>query len=609
MNDLEIVRIMTCGSVDVGKSTLIGRLLWESGGIYEDQLRSLRKDSVKFGTQGDDIDYALLLDGLDSEREQGITIDVAYRFFSTANRRYIILDCPGHEEYTRNMATAASHADLAILLVSAPSGLQTQTLRHAKIAALLGVKHIMLVINKMDVVNFSESVFDELKSQFKSRVSEWGDLSVTAIPACSLSGDNIIKLSDRMPWYRGKSLLNEIEGTKVSRESNEKPRFPIQWVNRPTADFRGYSGSIASGTIKVGDEVIVASSRKTALVKEIVTFDKSISSASKGAAVTLTLDKELDASRGDVLVTKDDVLITSHHFSATLFWMGQSAGLKGRSFELRLNSQMAHATLTKLSTRLNLEKLTDEACPEIRTNDIVEVEISTHRPLYLTSYNDCREFGSFILIDKMTNETLAAGTVNHHQNRSDHLFPQVHSVNRVQREALNGHRARVIWLTGLSGSGKSTLASALELELHRQGQRTYVLDGDNIRLGLNKDLGFSESERVENIRRIAEVAKLMMDAGLVVITAFISPFAQERKMARELIGTNNFHEIYVSTPIKVCEERDPKGLYSKARTGEIPNFTGVSSPYEAPQSPDLAIDTTNDSITDSVKQILKLIRS
>lgn len=605
MSESTLLRIMTCGSVDDGKSTLIGRLLLETGGIYEDQLRSLRNDSKKYGTQGEEIDYALLLDGLTSEREQGITIDVAYRYFSTDSRRFIIADCPGHEEYTRNMCTAASKSDLAILLLDATKGLQTQTIRHAKIASMLGIKHLILAVNKMDAVAFKRESFLQAEQAFCSMVKDWGFHSFKAIPVCSLSGENLTKASDNTPWYKGPTLLDYLNSIEIKTLSDDKFRFPVQWVNRPNSEFRGFSGTIFSGQISVGDEVMVSTSRQKATIKEILTFDGSLSSAVAGKAITLTLDTEIAVSRGDIFVTDEESIEESHQFEASLFWMGAKTGHRGRSYEIKLSSQTTTGSLTNLKSKLNLTTLAEEDCKEIQCNEIVRVEISTLRPLFLSKFSDNKELGSFILIDKMTNETLAAGIVTHGLRRGRNVQSQKLSLNQNLREKLNGHKAQVIWLTGLSGSGKSTIANALELELHKKGYRTYILDGDNLRMGLNKDLGFTDADRVENIRRIAEVAKLMMDAGLIVIAALISPFEQDRRMARELIGEANFHEIHVSTPLEVCEMRDVKGLYKKARLGQIPNFSGINSSYENPISPQITIDTSSLSLEESVELILK----
>lgn len=607
MSNSNLLRIMTCGSVDDGKSTLIGRLLFEAGAIYEDQLRSLKTDSKKFGTRGEEIDYALLLDGLSSEREQGITIDVAYRYFSTIKRRFIIADCPGHEEYTRNMATAASKSELAILLVNASQGLQIQTLRHAKIASILGIKHLILALNKMDMVGFDEKIFNQINQDFLTKTQGWGFSSIILIPVSAIDGDNLTHKSDRTPWYQGETLLKYLEQADVTVNIKEPFRFPIQWVNRPNSDFRGYSGTMVSGSVSVGDEIIIPSSKQKAHIKEIVTFDGNVQSAEAGKAITLTLDREIDASRGDVLVGEDEAMELGHNFEATLFWMSSQTGHRGRSYEMKLNSQVSQGSITNLKSKLNLTKLIDTECKSIELNDIVQVNLSTSRPVLFTKYADNKEMGSFILIDKMTNATLAAGIITHALRRGENITAQKLSITKTQREELGGHKARVIWMTGLSGSGKSTLANALEIELHQRGQHTYILDGDNIRMGLNKDLSFTDADRIENIRRIAEVAKLMMDAGLVVITAFISPFEDDRRMARELIGEENFHEIFISTPLEICEKRDVKGLYKKARSGKIPNLSGINSGYEKPLAPTLEIDTNSTSVPHAVSMIIKKI--
>ena len=603
----DLLRFITCGSVDDGKSTLIGRLLWEAQQLFDDQLASLQADSRKHGTQGDDIDFALLVDGLSAEREQGITIDVAYRFFSTARRKFIVADTPGHEQYTRNMATGASTADVAVILVDARKGVLTQTRRHAFITSLMGIRHVALAINKMDLVDFNTGVYRDIESAFGSFAKPLGFESITAIPLSALRGDNIIERSGRSPWYNGPTLLGHLETLPVSRGRTGRLIFPVQWVNRPDAAFRGLSGTISDGVVSVGDEIRVTASGQTAKVAEIVTMDGPLASAAAGDAVTLRLDREIDASRGDVISLGAQPLESTDQFEATLIWMHEDSGLTGRNYDIKLATQQAPAAITQIKYRINVNTLSHEACRQLQLNDIAECNIATGKPLVFDTYDRSRDLGSFILIDRFTHATVAAGMIRHSLRRAQNVHKQALSIQRDDRERLNGHQSKVIWFTGLSGSGKSTLANALEVALHRQGKHTYILDGDNVRHGLNKDLGFTEAGRVENIRRVAEVAKLMMDAGLIVITAFISPFRQEREMARELIGEDRFVEVYVNTPLAVCEQRDVKGLYKKAREGLIPNMTGINSPYEAPDNPAFVADTHNTSKEALLAELAKLV--
>lgn len=604
------LRFITCGSVDDGKSTLIGRLLWDSQQLFEDQLTSLQSDSKKFGTQGGDIDYALLVDGLAAEREQGITIDVAYRFFATSKRKFIVADTPGHEQYTRNMVTGASTADLAILLVDARTGLLTQTRRHAYLVSLMGIRHVVLAVNKMDLVGYNEAVFQKICDDFHQFAEPLAFQSVTPIPLSALIGDNMVDRSMNTHWYHGPTLMGLLETVHIERKMGSKLVFPVQWVNRPNANFRGFSGTVAEGAITVGDDIRVTSSGQTAKVSEIVTMDGNLSMAQAGEAITLCLDREVDASRGDILSLSNTPLETSDQFEATLIWMHEEEGLAGRSYDLKLANQWAAASITQIKHKVDINSLAHEATHQLKLNDIAVSNIATVRPIVFDTYKDSRTLGGFILVDRYTNATVAAGLINHTLRRAQNIHKQALSITREDRERLNGHPGKVIWFTGLSGSGKSTLANALEMKLHEQGVRTYILDGDNVRHGLNKDLGFTDADRVENIRRIAEVAKLMADAGLVVMTAFISPFRQEREMARELIGADKFVEIYVNTSLDVCEQRDVKGLYRKARAGEIPNMTGINSPYEAPKLPEISIDTSRQGATeDLILMVQKLIRT
>ena len=599
----DILRFITCGSVDDGKSTLIGRLLWESQQVYEDQLKSLEADSKKHGTQGEEIDFALLVDGLSAEREQGITIDVAYRFFSTPRRKFIVADTPGHEQYTRNMVTGASSAQVAILLIDARKGVLTQTRRHAYLVSLVGIKHVVLAINKMDLVEFNKDIFDRILQDFLSFSANLGFTSITAIPLSALKGDNITNKSLNTSWYHGPTLIGYLETVDTSRLTNDKAAFPVQWVNRPNANFRGFSGTLASGKLAVGDELRVTASGKIATLARIVTADHDVPIAHAGDAVTLVLDREVDASRGDVIALADQPLEMTDQFEATLVWMHDEPGLVGRSYELKLASQWTSASITNLKYQVNVNTQTHESCRQLNLNDIVVANMALSKPLVLAPYAESATLGGFILVDKFNHATVAAGIIHHNLRRAQNVHHQALSVTRKERERLNGHKGKVIWFTGLSGSGKSTIANALEKELYTQGKRTYILDGDNIRQGLNKDLGFTDADRVENIRRVAEVAKLMMDAGMIVMTAFISPFRAERQMARDLIGEENFIEIFADTPLEVCEQRDPKGLYKRARSGLIPNMTGINSPYEKPMKPNLVINTDQLGLENSLSLI------
>lgn len=587
----DMLRFITCGSVDDGKSTLIGRLLWESQQIFDDQLAALESDSKRHGTQGDRIDLALLVDGLAAEREQGITIDVAYRFFSTPRRKFIVADTPGHEQYTRNMVTGASTADVAVILIDARQGVLSQTRRHAYLVSLMGIRHVALAINKMDLVNFDAKVFNAIKEQFDSLAQTLKFQSITAIPVSALQGDNVTTRSAHTAWHTGPTLMGYLETIDVTNVAESRFVFPVQWVNRPHADFRGFSGSVAGGRIAVGDTIRVTASGQTAQIKRIVTFDGDQPEAIAGEAITLVLDKEVDASRGDILAAADSPLEITDQFEATVVWMHEDAGLVGRNYELKLANQWAGASITTIKHRIDVNTWSHESCRHLGLNDIAVCNLALSRPIVFDAYQKSSSLGGFILVDRFSQATVAAGMITHNLRRSQNVHRQALSIARQDRERLNGHKGKVIWFTGLSGSGKSTLANALEKELHALGKRTYILDGDNIRQGLNKDLGFTDADRVENIRRVAEVAKLMMDAGLIVATAFISPFRAEREMARQLIGEQNFIEVYVDAPLETCEQRDPKGLYKKARSGQLPNMTGINSPYEPPLNPALVIDT------------------
>jgi bifunctional enzyme CysN/CysC len=599
---LDLLRFITCGSVDDGKSTLIGRLLWESKNIFDDQVAALKKDSIKHGTQGKDIDFALLVDGLTAEREQGITIDVAYRFFATDKRKFIVADTPGHEQFTRNMVTGASTADVAIILVNARNGLMPQTRRHAYLVSLVGIKHVVLAVNKMDLCRFQQSVFNDIVRDFNQFAGELKFESVTAIPLSALAGDNITQRSTRTPWYGGPTLIGFLE-TIAPRSAGDAPfSFPVQWVNRPHQDFRGYAGTVAGGELAVGDSVRAINTGETAKVARIVTFDGDLPHATVGQSVTLVLDKEIELARGDVLCPPESPLQTTDQFEATLVWMGEEAGLVGRTYELKSICHTGSVSITQIKYCIDVNTLGHEARRTLRLNDIGVCNLSTTRPFVFGKFAELPAFGSFILIDRFSNHTVAAGFIRHSLRRSQNIFRHSHAITRAHREALNGHPAKVIWFTGLSGSGKSTLADALEKQLSRQGIRTYILDGDNVRHGLNKDLGFTDADRVENIRRVAEVAKLMVDAGLVVITAFISPFRSERQMARDMFEPSQFIEVHMNVPLEIAEARDAKGLYRKARRGELPNFTGIDSAYEAPEAAEISTNA-DDSVEAATKAI------
>lgn len=597
------LRFITCGSVDDGKSTLIGRLLWESRQIFEDQMAALAADSRRHGTQGEEVDLALLVDGLAAEREQGITIDVAYRFFSTPKRKFIVADTPGHEQYTRNMVTGASTADVAVILINAKQGVMVQTRRHAYLVSLMGIRHVALAINKMDTIDFDEHTYKQIEKEFRQLAEPLGFASITAIPLSALKGDNITSRSPRSHWYKGPTLMGYLETVDIGKEQSNNLLFPVQWVCRPDSSFRGFAGSLAAGGVQIGDQVRVTASGQTAKVKEIVTFDGNLNRADSGDAITLVLDREIDASRGDIFTSPDQPLEMTDQFAATLIWLHEEPGLRGRSYEIKLANQWAGAAITEIKHCINVNNGTLEPCKQLELNDISHCNLSLSRLLAFSPYEESRTLGSFLLVDRFTQATVAAGLIQHNLRRAQNVHRQALSIGRTERERMNGHSGKVIWFTGLSGSGKSTLANALEKDLYAQGKRTYILDGDNVRQGLNKDLGFTDADRVENIRRVAEVAKLMMDAGLIVMTAFISPFRAEREMARELIGKENFIEVFIDTPLELCEERDPKGLYKKARRGELPNMTGINSPYEAPEQPDLTIKTEYTNLEQAIKII------
>ncbi|MGC9954269.1 MAG: sulfate adenylyltransferase subunit CysN [Rhizomicrobium sp.] len=589
-----LLRFLTCGSVDDGKSTLIGRLLYDSKLLFEDHLAALQRDSKQHGTTGDDIDFALLMDGLEAEREQGITIDVAYRFFATDKRKFIVADTPGHEQYTRNMATGASNSELAILLVDARKGVLTQTRRHAYIASLLGIRHVVLAVNKIDLVDFSQDVFDRISAEFSEFAAHLGFLSRFAIPISARFGDNVIAKSAKTPWYGGPPLLTFLETVDVESALAGKPfRLPVQWVNRPNLDFRGFSGTIVGGRVKPGDKIAVAKSGRTSAVKRIVTMDGDLPEASAGEAVTLTLADEIDISRGDVLCAANARAEVSDQFAAHFLWMAEEELLPGRQYLLKLATSTVPVQITELKHKVDVNNLDKLAAKTLHLNEIGYANFSLAQPLAFDPYAANRDMGGFILIDRFSNATVGAGMIDFGLRRATNVHWQALDVDKNARASLKHQKPAVLWFTGLSGSGKSTIANLVEGALLAQGRHTYLLDGDNVRHGLNRDLGFTDADRVENIRRVAEAAKLFVDAGLIVLVSFISPFRSERRMARELVGEGEFVEVFVDTPLEVCMARDPKGLYEKAKAGTIKNFTGIDSPYEPPERAELVVHTVD----------------
>ena len=604
---LNLLRFITCGSVDDGKSTLIGRMLYESQMIFDDQVASLKNDSKKYGTQGENIDFALLVDGLSAEREQGITIDVAYRFFSSSKRKFIVADTPGHEQYTRNMATGASTAELAILLVDARNGILTQTKRHSFIVSLLGIKNIILAVNKMDLVNYDKNIYEKISSEYKLFSKKLNFENIQSIPISALKGDNIHKKSKYMKWYNDKTLFDYLETTKTKIQSSDSFVLPVQSVNRPNLNFRGYSGTIAEGKIRKGDELISLPSNQKVKVKDIFVGERSLKTANLKQSITLTIDKEIDTSRGDILCSKNSTVDMADQFNMNVIWMSEDKGFTGRTYLAKIHNISTSIKIMNIKKIYDVNTLEFTAGNELKLNDVAEISISFNKTIPFSTFKENKILGSLIIIDPINNQTIGMGMINFSLRRSQNIQLQNLTINKNLREKINGHKGQVLWMTGLSGSGKSTIANELEKILYSQGKKTYILDGDNIRHGLNKDLGFTDKDRVENIRRVAEVAKLMCDAGLIVITAFISPFRLEREMARSLFEKNDFKEIYISTPLKVAEKRDPKGLYKKARQGKIPNFTGIDSIYEKPTNPDLEIDTSKVSLSKAVKKILNII--
>ncbi|MDK9717823.1 MAG: sulfate adenylyltransferase subunit CysN [Trichlorobacter sp.] len=603
-----MLRFITCGSVDDGKSTLIGRLLWDSKLIFEDQLAALEADSKRIGTQGGEIDYALLLDGLQAEREQGITIDVAYRFFSTDKRKFIVADTPGHEQYTRNMVTGASTADVAVILVDARKGVLTQTRRHSFLVSLMGIRHVVLAINKMDLVEFSVSRFQAIREEYAAFAAGLGFADITVIPISALQGDNVLLRSGRTPWHDGPTLMEYLETVDAVHEiENQAFRMPVQWVNRPDLDFRGFCGTLASGRVQPGDEIVVAASGKTSRVARIVTMDGDLDEASTGQAVTLVLEDEIDISRGDLLADPLARPSFADQFEARVVWMYEDALMAGRRYLMKSGCSTVPAAVTALKYKINVNLLQHEPAKRLELNEVGVCNLVLDRPIAFDPYAENHTTGSFILIDRISNATVGAGMIDFALRRATNVHWHTEQVSRDIRAALKGQSPCVIWLTGLSGSGKSTIANALEQRLVQLGRHTMLLDGDNIRHGLNKDLGFTEEDRIENIRRIGEVARLLTEAGLIVITAFISPYRAEREMVRNLLPAGEFVEVYVSTSLEECERRDVKGLYKKARKGSIPNFTGISAPYEEPLSPDVTVDTSLVSADRAVAMILESI--
>jgi bifunctional enzyme CysN/CysC len=604
----DLLRFITCGSVDDGKSTLIGRLLYESKSLLDDQLEALGADSKRFGTQGDALDFALLVDGLSAEREQGITIDVAYRFFATARRKFIVADTPGHEQYTRNMVTGASTADLAVILVDARKGVLTQTRRHSYLVSLLGIRHVVLAVNKLDLAGYSRDVFESIDRDYRAFAAKLGFEAIVAIPLSALGGDNVTAPSANMPWYGGPSLIEHLETVEIVPSATTTLRMPVQWVNRPDHAFRGFSGRLLGGSVRPGDAVRILPSGKSSRVARIVTLDGDLDEAVDGESVTLTLADEIDISRGDVIAAPDDPPGLADQFEASIVWMSEEAMLPGRPYLVKIGATTQGASLGQPKYVVDVNRLEHLAAKTLHLNEIGVCNLTLDRAVAFDAYADNRDMGSFILIDRFTNATVGAGMLHFALRRSQNIHWQATEIDKDARARQNGHRPCVLWMTGLSGSGKSTIANIVERELHALGARTYLLDGDNVRHGLNKDLGFTAADRVENIRRVGEVARLMVDAGLIVITAFISPFRSERRLARSMFDDREFVEIFVDTPLAIIEKRDPKGLYRKARRGELKNFTGIDSPYEIPETPELHIRTDTTTAEAAAARIVDYLR-
>lgn len=604
------LRFITCGSVDDGKSTLIGRLLHDSKLIFEDQLAALARDSAKHGTTGDDIDFALLVDGLEAERQQGITIDVAYRFFTTPRRSFMVADTPGHEQYTRNMATGASTAQLAIILIDARKGVLVQTKRHSFICSLLGIRHVVVAVNKIDLVDYKKDVFDRIVGDYVAFATGLGFSSIVPVPMSARYGDNIIERSGNTDWYHGPSLLDYLESIDVASETSGLPfRFPVQWVNRPNLDFRGFTGTVASGSISPGDEIVVSASGHASRVKEIVTYDGELSKAEAGDAVTITLQDEIDIVRGDVLAKPTERPEVADQFAAHLIWMDQDPLLPARNYFVRIGTQtITSASVTAIKYRIDVNTREHLAATTLGLNEIAFCNFATALPVAFDPYEANRRTGAFIVIDRYTNRTVGAGMIAFPLRRASNIAWQPLSIGKAERAALKNQKPRIIWFTGLSGAGKSTIANVLDQKLFALGNHTMLLDGDNLRHGLNRDLGFTEADRVENIRRVGEVAKLMVDGGLIVICSFISPYKAERDMVRSLVAEGDFIEVFVNTPIEECMRRDPKGLYSKAKEGKIKNFTGIDAPYEAPERPEIRLETVGHRPDELADQIVELLR-
>jgi bifunctional enzyme CysN/CysC len=605
-----LLRFLTCGSVDDGKSTLIGRLLYDSKLLFEDHLAALKKDSKKHGTTGDDIDFALLVDGLEAEREQGITIDVAYRFFATDKRKFIVADTPGHEQYTRNMATGASNSELAVILIDARKGVLVQTRRHAFIASLLGIRHVVLAVNKIDLVDYSQEIFDSIVAEFVAFAEPLGFQTLLPIPMSARYGENVLTRSEKMKWYEGPSLLTHLENIDVETALADKPlRMPVQWVNRPNLDFRGFSGTIVGGRVKPGDAIVVAGSGRTSTVTRVVTMDGDLDEAIAGEAVTLTLADEVDISRGDVIAEPHARPEVSDQFAAHILWMAEEELLPGRQYLLKVGAKTVPATVTELKHKIDVNTLDHSAAKTLALNEVGYGNLSLAQPIAFDPYKENRDTGGFILIDRFTNATVAAGMIDFGLRRATNVHWQALDIDKTVRATLKGQKPAVLWFTGLSGSGKSTIANLVEKALFAEGRHTYLLDGDNVRHGLNRDLGFTDADRVENIRRVGEAARLFVDAGLIVLVSFISPFRSERRMARELMGKGEFIEVFVDTPIEVCMQRDPKGLYEKAKAGEIRNFTGIDSPYEEPENAEVTLKTVGEEPTALASQLVAHLKS
>ena len=604
-NNKNILKFITCGSVDDGKSTLIGRILFESQLILDDQLEVLRNDSMKVGTQGDNLDLALLVDGLSSEREQGITIDVAYKYFNTKKRKFIVLDTPGHEQYTRNMVTGASNADLAVILIDASKGVLTQTKRHSYVCSMMGIKNIIVAINKIDQVEYKEKIFNSISDEFKTMSAKLNFSKIITVPVSALKGDNVSIKSKKTKWYKGKTLLDILEISEIKRYREQSTfRLPIQTVLRPNSKFRGFQGTVSSGSISKGEKVLIQPGSNTAKVKEIFYSGRKVNRARTDNAITITLNKEIDVSRGNVFTKYNEPCEISNQFQSKLIWLDENDGHTGRSYIFKINNQTAGAQISKIKSKLDINNLSDISGNMLKLNDISTVNINLDKDIVFEEYKKNRFLGGFILVDRFTNKTVAAGLIQFSLRRAQNIFEQDLAINKNLRHKLNNHKSKILWLTGLSGSGKSTIANELEKKLYERGVRTYVLDGDNIRHGLNKDLGFTDADRIENIRRIGEVGKLMVDAGLVVIVALISPFKAERRMVKKMFGKKEFKEIFIDVPIEIAEKRDPKGLYKKARKGLIKNFTGIDSNYEKPINPDYIFQTDKLSVKKIVNSLL-----